>query len=99
MKAPMRLFTLLSTGFVLFTLCLQNVAANDIANGKTIYDKNCKGCHTTAIHTRPDRIIFSKRALSKRIKFCERMAGAHWSEQQLNDVTEYLNETFYKFEN
>lgn len=73
-------------------------AAGDASQGKALYESNCFKCHDTTIHTRPERIIFSKSALEKRVKFCDSNAGTHWNEQQLSDVVEYLNRTFYKFE-
>lgn len=73
------------------------LAATDTVNGEKLYNDNCQRCHDTSIHTRPDRIIFSKSALKKRVMFCESMAAAKWSEQQINDVVEYLNNAFYKF--
>lgn len=73
-------------------------AAGDIANGETLYRSACLGCHDTGIHTRPDKIIFSKKALRNRVEFCEGNTNAGWNASQMDDVTEWLNATFYKYE-
>ena len=73
--------------------------AADAANGEKLYNGGCFKCHDTTIHTRPDKIIFSKKALIKRVEFCEGNAGMNWNKSQIEDVAEYLNKTFYKYEN
>lgn len=73
-------------------------AAGDIVNGEKLYRSACLSCHDTAIHTRPDKIIFSKKALRNRVEFCEGNAGTNWNASQMDDVTEWLNATFYKYE-
>jgi len=81
-------------------LLLANPAfAADPANGEKLYNGGCFKCHDTTIHTRPDKIIFSKKALIKRVEFCEGNAGMNWNKGQIEDVAEYLNKTFYKYEN
>lgn len=73
-------------------------AAGDVANGEKLYRAACFGCHDTSIHTRTDKIIFSKKALRKRVEFCEGNTSAGWNAQQMDDVTEWLNATFYKYD-
>ena len=73
------------------------VYASDIENGKKLYDANCHGCHDTKIHTRPNRIIHTYGDLANRVKFCDAQTKAGFNAEQLKDVTDYLNTTFYKF--
>ncbi len=73
-------------------------AAGDPKHGENLYNAGCFSCHDTSIHTRPNSIIFSKVALRNRVKFCDANAGTHWPAQAIDDVTEYLNEAFYKFD-
>ena len=65
--------------------------------GKVLHDKYCQRCHDNQVYTRPDSIIFSLTALDKRVRFCESMAAAGWSEPQMKTVIEYLNQNFYHF--
>ncbi len=73
-------------------------ARGDAERGKKLYMDNCLQCHDTGIHTRPDIIIFSKKALRKRVEFCDANAGSNFSAQDLTDVTEWLNSEFYKYD-
>ncbi|MCL4316225.1 MAG: cytochrome c [Gammaproteobacteria bacterium] len=65
--------------------------------GEALYQANCTRCHDTSVHTRPNSIIHSLDALKKRVRFCETNARLKWSDEQVEDVTVWLNETFYKF--
>ncbi|MFV2058838.1 MAG: cytochrome c [Thiohalomonadales bacterium] len=71
--------------------------ASDIANGKKKYDENCHACHTTKIHTRPNRIIHTYEDLVGRVKFCDGAAKSHFTDTEMSDVIDYLNDAFYKF--
>jgi len=82
----------------------QNILLGDSASGKTIHDSKCDACHTaqfqpgSKIYTRPDRRVKTVEGLMKQVAFCNAQTGANLSDNQVNDVIKYLNETFYKFE-
>ena len=91
------------TALVLFALSKPAIA--DVARGKDLHDSNCISCHAslygndgTAIYTRPDRKIDSLSALTNQIKRCKNSMGVLWPDDQIADLIEYLNTTFYKFE-
>lgn len=65
--------------------------------GEALVQQSCQRCHDNSIFTRPNSIIFSLSALEKRVRFCESMAHAGWSEQDYKAVVDYLNRTFYHF--
>jgi len=71
--------------------------ATDVDKGKKLYTEHCGGCHDTKVHTRPNRIIHTYEDLVNRVRFCDSAAKAGFTEDDINDVSEYLNETFYKF--
>ena len=75
----------------------QGAFAADAAHGKKLYDAKCHGCHDTKIHTRPNRIIHTFDDLLGRVKFCDNASAANFSDSDINDVVEYLNQNFYKF--
>ncbi|RJQ47801.1 MAG: cytochrome c [Gammaproteobacteria bacterium] len=79
-----------------FMLCGLTQAA-DAKRGEALYQANCTRCHDTSVHTRPNSIIHSLDALKKRVRFCETNARLKWSDEQIEDVTAWLNQTFYKF--
>jgi cytochrome c len=85
-------FALLSSG-----LTSLPVWAGDVEHGKKLYTERCGGCHDTKVHTRPNRIIHTYEDLVNRVRFCDNAAKAKLTENEIYDVSEYLNETFYKF--
>jgi mono/diheme cytochrome c family protein len=70
----------------------------DAARGKTLHDEQCMKCHGTEVYTRSDRFIKDRAALAKQVQRCQLSAGAQWFDDDVNDVVDYLNTTFYKFE-
>jgi mono/diheme cytochrome c family protein len=70
----------------------------DAARGKTLHDEHCMKCHDTGVYSRDNRFIKNSEALAKQVQRCQLSAGAQWFDEDVNDVVEYLNTTFYKFE-
>lgn len=70
----------------------------DAARGKTLHDEHCMKCHDTGVYSRDNRFIKNSEALAKQVQRCQLSAGAQWFDEGVNDVVEYLNTTFYKFE-
>ena len=71
--------------------------AADAEHGKKIYTQKCGGCHDTRVHTRPNRIIHTYEDLVNRVRFCDTNAKTNFKESDILDVSEYLNNEFYKF--
>jgi len=72
-------------------------AAADAAKGKKLHDANCMKCHDTGVYTRSDHFVTSRDALKKQITRCKMNVGAQWSDADITDVVQYLDQTFYKF--
>jgi cytochrome c2 len=72
-------------------------ASGDIKRGEKLLNDNCFGCHDTSVYTRPHRIVNSLPELQDRVRFCETQNGLSWKDQDIEDVTAYLNAKFYKF--
>ncbi len=82
-------------------LCLlyaQTGFAADVDNGAQLHEENCLRCHTPALYTGDERKISDRDALHQRVGFCERMLELLWLEEEVDDVTAYLNEKYYQFE-
>ena len=69
----------------------------DAAKGKTLHDKQCVACHDTGVYTRANRQVKSVEALIGRVNGCVRQTGLSLDRDQINDVVNYLDESFYKF--
>ena len=87
-------------------ISLVSLSANaDIQNGKELHNSNCTNCHVSmqggdgsSIYTRDNSRINSLSALIKQVKRCRDSLGVEWPEEDITDVVEYLNTSFYNFE-
>ena len=68
------------------------------SRGEALYENHCRSCHESSAHTRDGRKVKSMTELRKRVAAWSIHGGLDWSEQEVDDVTEYLNRTFYQFE-
>ncbi len=80
------------------------VAAADAEKGRVLHDKACAACHASRfggdasrIYTRPDHKKKSKQEVAAMVAFCSQNLGTQWFDEEVADVTEYLNKNFYKY--
>jgi cytochrome c2 len=66
-------------------------------NGAKLHQKYCTACHKNEVYTRKAKTVKSLAGLSGRVKACGGQVGANFSREQAQDVTKYLNSSFYKF--
>ena len=85
------------------TLLSQTSFAANPAHGKDLHDANCQSCHASLmggnpdrIYTRTDRRVNSLGALNNQVTRCKTSVGVSWPDDQVQDVVEYLNTSFYK---
>jgi cytochrome c2 len=69
----------------------------DVASGKKLHDANCLSCHKDEVYKRHDRHVTSLDGLTEQISGCSHQTSVKFSAEQRNDLTKYLNETYYKF--
>lgn len=81
-----------------------STSAADIENGKALHDSQCVSCHTAmtggepdTLYTREHRRINDWNALQNQVQRCEQNLGLSWFDDQLDDVSAYLNAAYYKF--
>ena len=67
------------------------------ARGEMLYKTHCDSCHTTQVHWRDRRLATDWRGLQSQVRRWQRNTGLKWSEQEIVDVTRYLNGRFYHF--
>ena len=85
---------------LLFTVMLAMPASAmsaDISHGKSLQQKNCMSCHDDGMYTREDRFIKDLSGLRTQVQRCESTLGLTWFDEDVDDVTAYLNKQFYKF--
>ena len=84
----------------LFILCLMltsQIVCADIVRGKILQEQSCTTCHDSSVYTRPDRRIKTLDALKERVGRCTKAAGVKWNRQEVLDVVNYLNSSFYHY--
>lgn len=74
-----------------------SAAATDLEHGKSLLEERCTKCHDDGVYTREDRFITSKEALAKQVNRCSINTGAQWFDEDVADVVDYLDATYYKF--
>lgn len=100
-----KLITILLTIITPIFAIVPGSAVADMARGEQLHTTHCAACHASMfgnngsdIYTRSDRRISNLLGLKKQVRFCEQNLGLTWFDDQIQDVTDYLNATFYKFE-
>jgi mono/diheme cytochrome c family protein len=71
--------------------------AADAPDPHALYEQNCLKCHGPEVYTRPDRKIDSYPALARQVRQCETNLELRWFDEEVEGVTDYLNQTYYKF--
>lgn len=71
----------------------------DAERGAELHAEHCTRCHDSARYTSADRSIDSFAALRERVQLCELAAELAWFEEEVDDVTAWLNREFYHFTN
>lgn len=87
-------------------LASQTEAATELAawsdtaqsRGKLLYATHCLACHTTQIHWRDGRSAIDWTSLELQVRRWQRAASLGRSDNDILDVTRYLNENIYRFE-
>ncbi len=77
----------------------------DAQNGKMLHDNSsCMSCHIQMtsgkpdlLYTRDDRRISGLGGLIKQVGLCNKIQKVGLDENGVNDVVNYLNQSFYKF--
>jgi len=83
---------------LILLLGVASVHAADPAQGKRLVEQHCSRCHGSEPYTRPDRKVGSLQALKERVRMCEGAQELRWGDAQIDDVSAYLNDTFYHFQ-
>lgn len=85
---------------ILFVIAMtvSMVSWADIQRGKQLHDEHCMNCHDDSVYTRDKRFVDSKEALVQQVNRCALNMDRQWSETDINDIVDYLNATYYKFD-
>ena len=96
----LRLFAALVLGIVFSS----SAVAADASRGEKLHNEQCTRCHAQmfggngdGIYTRSDRRVTSYEGLQKQVDRCKNNLSIVWFDEDVADVVEYLNNTFYHF--
>jgi mono/diheme cytochrome c family protein len=75
-----------------------SVADLDAHPGKALHDANCISCHDSAVYSREDRKIGDFPKLLAQVRRCDANLGSRLFDEDIEQVADYLNQAYYKFE-
>ncbi len=90
---------------VVFTVCVL-IGANTFASAGTVpneerggllYSTHCSTCHNSTIHWREKKLATDWTSLKSQVKLWQGYTKQNWSEEEIVDVTSYLNTHYYNF--
>lgn len=75
-----------------------SMAQGNAANGQKLYTQSkCNQCHGTEVFTRKDRKVSNLKSLEAQVRRCDSNLNTNWFDDEIHDVTAYLNKQYYKF--
>ena len=97
MKARRARWSVACTAAVGVALAYAQPAPPSAPRGELLYTTHCVGCHTTQVHWRARRLATDWSTLLSQVRRWQGNTGLGWSEQDIVDVTRYLNGQYYHF--
>lgn len=72
--------------------------AVEFDRGQALYENHCSSCHDPWVHVEGEaRHVVTLADLRARVAAWSVHSGLNWSEEDVNDVTDFLNRRFYRF--
>ena len=68
------------------------------SRGELLYATHCAACHTAQMHWRDHRAVSNWTSLTFQVRRWQGAASLAWSDSDILDVSRYLNERIYHFE-
>ncbi len=88
-------------GLLIATPVMAEDYVPDVENGAFMHGEHCIECHMMdnheALYTRSDRIVNERIRLNGQVSACVQVLDLGWFPEEEKDVSEYLNQTYYKF--
>lgn len=83
-------------GYSAAMLLLTPMAAAELERGQALYENHCRFCHESWVHDKVGSRINTLDELRQRVAAWSVHSGLGWDNDEIGDVTEYLNRHFYK---
>ena len=96
MTVRLRRIRLMLLGASALLAAYASSAAAEFDRGEALYNNHCKECHESWAHTRQGRHANTIDSLRRRVAAWSFHAELEWSDEEINDVADYLNRRFYQ---
>jgi mono/diheme cytochrome c family protein len=87
---------MVSMALVLAGLSGAAIAADPV-RGSALYETRCIACHASSVHQRSARKAESFDGVRAQVLRWSAVVGGSWSADEIDDVTLYLNQQYYRF--
>ena len=67
------------------------------SRGELLYSTHCIACHTAQVHWRDKKQSTDWDTLEKQVRRWQAAGMLQWSEDDINEVTRHLNDSYYHF--
>ena len=78
-------------------ILFSSASAADVERGGNLYETRCQACHATSVHNRSARKAKSFDRIRAQVERWIGEVGGSWSADEIDDVTVYLNQRYYRF--
>jgi len=68
----------------------------DLERGRLFYENHCRACHDSQVHIREVQTAKSLEAVRAQVARWQEVLKLQWSAEDVADVAEYLNATWYQ---
>jgi mono/diheme cytochrome c family protein len=65
--------------------------------GRLLYENHCRSCHESNVHIRQTQAAKSLKAVRTEVVRWQGVLTLQWSAEDVGDVAEYLNATWYHY--
>jgi len=96
--------TTMKCAFMGMTLALSALAAaaqglpgSAAGRGQLLYGNHCIACHNTQMHWRDKKLATDWASLKAQVRHWQGVAQLNWSEDEIDDVARFLNDSIYRF--
>lgn len=72
-------------------------AKDEESSGAALHEKNCVKCHGKDYYPKKDSKMDSYQRLHKMVGMCDAQLGTELFPEELQSITDHLNDSFYKF--
>ncbi len=93
----MRTFRLIVAALILGVAAPSGNAQSVTDRGKMLYELRCGDCHNSSLHQRSRPVARNYEDVRAWVRHWSGVEGMGWEKQDVDAVTQYLNERFYKY--